>query len=1690
MKPAFGMDLDVAARIAATRADERKTAVSSLSEIELAALTMPPVVTRQTLASLTDDVSGLLRRARPLLRREVTEDEPVALADNVEIEATEQLQRLLQPAPAARDAPDKTLSSERIVLEAAAQLQRSERTLADVASALGRRIGDAPGAKPPVLARWAELARDLASGPEHVAEQVIAQVRAACESGAPGSVLDLIEAAETLGEVVGEPIATAARIARHRVTLEYRNQPERSHLERFVPRPRALAAFDAVMAPEGPWALHYVGVGGVGKTSLIRHLTLDLARARGLTVARVDFDYLSPDYPSKDPGALVAEIVRELSMSIDSALQDKLGLDVLHQLLVLKQTAPRVTADHPLAAISWSEFEALLGYVGSFLANIPHPVIVLDTCEELTKLDPVGGVIPSVEATFRLIEELHRRAPALRVIFAGRRLLCRAGAGWQASGAPDGVALSAERSYLALHELRGFDRAEAEAAIAKILPPERLTDRELIEALCAASPETGRVNWLVDDGDHAPHYSPFELSLNAQWVRADAQVNAATIRRGDLDPYIEQRIVNRMGELRRLLPAIAILRRFDLTTFAEIEDRPVGEVQPIFEMLAGHEWMRPRQEPGRGPLLEASAEIVARLERWLRKADREAWAAAQAAISERVGPRVRERGLLGVPRDVVDAVFRALPELEAVEWWLELEGRLGDGWAALIELTGDLMSERGAASGEASLLDAAVRASRASAMIHVQPEVDIGAQWELVGAIADRLTARGINQRAARAAWILSRRARLGVTAADARASRQSAPEAVAAIIEESLRFERAREIETSIIAAVEAIVEHAERGDPDVMLHVLYPAVGKLAPSTGGLDAFVRLLRARMELLGVSDPRDSLVSTGRAPVWHQLIERGLEMAGDGLATDAFMEVSDWKVPDTTLDWKPPALMKARAALELIRLGFWSRILPPVWSELHLVFTLLAGGGDDTLHLVAAFRARRACSAVAGPNVDERKLAAPLIAADPPVHHAAHARFSIGAAVVALVRDGVVHPDEVAPCHATRARLAWARRYRDRGALRDLRVAPDTTDLASLVEHECARAVVTGRSLGPSGFDLGGSPIAHWSYQVALQQDALEALVDKLRPRLRDLQVAADAGPLLERARAAAVLEELIELSRYTPAPIVAEAPDILERITTVHPDRLEDVTRLRLRALAAGREQTRLRDLSDVAPRRCAELALEEAELLGLRFPERAAQLYALAATYFERCGDSAGHTAARLGLAAVDVQLHGKLDDEPRAFVTRTTQAPAGPGGVAQALAAFASQVLDATRQTPRRAGVVDASIARVSRGPRGAPPRLALVRSWFARHGEGLAIGLIGFVILTALVGGLLWLAFSVLSPLIARLGGAFDRFSHWLGITTLISMIYGAVKLLTFPGQLATQWRQLLASRIRPVFTIIAADATTATISLATREDVASSANLAIPSGGAWPEACPGDSELPGYVALERHLARFKFRVRINAELLVSPVLQRHAWELAIARSSPRIRELVGLYRTVVGPDGPGERSDASHPFLFHGPPALASAWTVTPAGVVHAIGRPVRELDAMRLDVGRGARSSKGSAALSTSELVPAQGSLVILQGDPAGAGELPTEASRLDNARLRELAVALVEQGAGPVLVIPTVPTASARTLIGDLTRLLEHQPHRDLEVALALATAVRAQLWALEDEAHQAASLEVTLFVPESNER
>ncbi len=1022
-----------------------------------------------------------------------------------------------------------------------------------------------------------------------MARELVDEVSAACAAGSPGSMEDRIEAAAVLARSFGPPLSGAVRVAQHRVHRWYRVQRDRRKLAYFVPRAQALAAFEELLAGRPAiWALHYVGVGGAGKTSLIRYLATELAQERGLQIARIDFDHLSPAYPAHDPGQLIAALVYELTSQIESEDQDKL-LGFIDSTLHLLRSSPPPATSNVQAILDAPAVQELTSWFGSLLQSFTRPIFILDTCEELTKLDVTDDAIPSVEATFLLLDRLHQQAPDLRVVFAGRRLLAGAYANWEAPAeATPRRGGSARRDHVRLHELRGFDEPEARDYLSKRLPVPRRGDEPLIRTLLALSPEPSRVRLLhrADDGG-AGYFNPFDLARYAEWVDAVPDVRIEDFAAVSADPYVEVRILQRMGALEGLLPGVVLLRRFDAATLALA--LPAGaDPARAFDELSRHKWLRVLELDGR-MVLELGPGLPARIERCLAATRALELDRARAQLAARLRAQIESRRLREIPVEVHDAALRMLGADDAVALWRAIEQRIGAeaDWAWAAELTRKLIAEGYAGEHAEELIGAAIRATHASAMIHAGGdgagvielwlEVQRGAAraLERAGLVDDPGTTGRRRSPGSSPAWLLFLRADLGIVAAEA--ARAGAPqigepeliEWVARVGAELTRWGHRHTLDTSMCAAIEALIERAER----TLDRTTYWRLGALRRLTQfeapGLAAFGAALRRRIRALDGPEPE---------------IEADREF-GDP-------ELDDPGMPATLVDWRSPEVLRDRLRLERVRIardGDISAKLAQHWWDQAEAEKI---DGD---RLRSALITRGLVSSTELPKTTP-PLASEVCAAHrtfPPLAFAL-ARRHLARGEVSAARalcERLVQP------WAARLACEIARWSRDPGDLDGIGWT-DTIDERTAGEVAAARAIVEGRATRGTPDVLGS-----WPFQVARTRDEVIQLVDRVRPRLAELEAAAGRSEL---ARGHLVLRELAMLSRYTDQPIPPPPDLALPQVDAVHPDLREQALRLHVRGFALG-TPVKL----DAATGRLLEIAVEEAELLDLRLPEAALRLF-----------------------------------------------------------------------------------------------------------------------------------------------------------------------------------------------------------------------------------------------------------------------------------------------------------------------------------------------------------------------------------------------------------------------------------------------------------------------------------------------
>ena len=467
---------------------------------------------------------------------------------------------------------------------------------------IGKSTLDAADGGLPVLpavltwAKLAALAEDVGAMARWLASECdrLLSFGAVDDPNPSGTMLAWIRAAEPLKQLLKGELTMALDRAGRRLDLFHRRlDDDQRYLTHFVARKDQLAAIDDLLADEDAWALHFVGAGGAGKTMLMRHISSRLGPGIGASTARIDFDYLNPDYPAQRPGLLLAALAEELRLSAEGeALSLFAQFD--EQLLLLHEQRSGASKGTASAGSGGISFEKVRATFASALAALPAPVILLiDTCEELAKVRQDGTSPEGVKRTFEILNELRASVAGLKVIFAGRRPLARSGAGWELrdeSELPD-------RPDLRLHEIKGFSEREALGYLESEGVAEPLRSPILTQARDLTEAE--RFTWT--DPTRAPakiaRFNPFELSGWAALARQQAgeTLTPADIVAADADRYIELRVIRRIRyePLVQALPALGLLGRFDAALLRTVTAQP-SDFDVTFTELRQQEWIHGR----------------------------------------------------------------------------------------------------------------------------------------------------------------------------------------------------------------------------------------------------------------------------------------------------------------------------------------------------------------------------------------------------------------------------------------------------------------------------------------------------------------------------------------------------------------------------------------------------------------------------------------------------------------------------------------------------------------------------------------------------------------------------------------------------------------------------------------------------------------------------------------------------------------------------------------------------------------------------------------------------------------------------------------------------------------------------------------------------------------------------------------
>jgi hypothetical protein len=576
---------------------------------------------------------------------------------------------------------------------------------------------------PPILKRWRTLARGGTA--DHAAARLRDEVERRAVRVDPAEGVDQLEdradkllawvdAARTLNllyeALSDDTLHVAIDRAERSAGLLRRRARDQACLASYQVRHEQDAELARVLDDPEHWCLHFIGVGGTGKTMFVRHLVAHLAPRHGVAIARIDFDHLSPDYPFKDPSrlyeALAAELCGWASEDAERALHSMRGLfsklrDELRGRVKIDPVA------HPLFVEASVIFRDFLRRI----AGGRPLVFVLDTCEELARFRIDDRPSPALAKTFEIIELLRygrslssaerRRGgapppifPELHVVLAGRRILAAHGMNYEARSPQP------PRGYVRLYEVRGFTRDEATSYLRTARVPPAYD-----EAILGASPEVADalpIRWSEPrPGSQVPRYHPYDLGVLASLATADDAPSVEEIASAVDEHYVDIRIVRRLSckPLERVLPIIARLGHVDRSLIRTFVD--ADELDEVLGRLDEQEWAI--SEPwGEVPAWSVDPRLLPRLERYCE--NRPLSRADLQAVTARLDAWFAEGDVARFDWQLLDAGLRlhALASAKAAgdpdaalaalwRWWLPIEQRLFDRRG--VEWTADVLEK-------------------------------------------------------------------------------------------------------------------------------------------------------------------------------------------------------------------------------------------------------------------------------------------------------------------------------------------------------------------------------------------------------------------------------------------------------------------------------------------------------------------------------------------------------------------------------------------------------------------------------------------------------------------------------------------------------------------------------------------------------------------------------------------------------------------------------------------------------------------------------------------------------------------------------------------------------------------------------------------------------------------------------------
>lgn len=535
-----------------------------------------------------------------------------------------------------------------------------------LATAIQPLVAEDPSAVPEATRYWALLAwqTDVAG----FQQTLQAHVDDALADNQNHRAMAFVTCARRLLPYLEPRAALVVEGAARRLEVTRRRQADADKLRHYLVRESQVDAFYAVLDDPKTWALHYLGMGGMGKTMLLRYLLSERRPGRDYIAARIDFDFLDPDYPSRSPGLLLEALGEELRVQDTEGhtgtLFTTLSNEILgfHEVVQLDEAAGRhvCLAEHP-------RFDLVLSLFADMIRHLKKPVVfLLDTCEELVGTRVDGNRIRAVIDTFAIFEALRAKKVDFTLVFAGRRPLAKAGSDWTIH--PDQAPALPARDYLHLFVLQPFSEREAglyfdHRAVAE-------ARREDLLRLCRTDVSLS-LDGLTDE-NAGVYYSPFDCALYCDWLEQEPDLDLSGAAEGE-DRYVARRVVGRITDntLQQWLPAMALLGRFDQATFtAFVDPIPEETAQVAWLDCTGLEWVN-----AEGAFLAVLDGLRGRLLRWFKHERPSAIAAAKTRLLEILGQAIADNPTGVDPEYVID-VIRLSDRKRLALWWPALRDLL------------------------------------------------------------------------------------------------------------------------------------------------------------------------------------------------------------------------------------------------------------------------------------------------------------------------------------------------------------------------------------------------------------------------------------------------------------------------------------------------------------------------------------------------------------------------------------------------------------------------------------------------------------------------------------------------------------------------------------------------------------------------------------------------------------------------------------------------------------------------------------------------------------------------------------------------------------------------------------------------------------------------------------------------------